>query len=400
MTGKAGRLYDVVSVGAGRGGSATALRLRQRGVGRVLLAEAGRFDRPRIGESVPPDTGRLLGQLGVLDGFLAQNHERCLGSASSWGDSELGYNDFVTNPYGNGWHLDRIRFDGFLAGCAAECGARLVQGWRFEGLGGHKGRGYKLRFRTDSGGTRRVRAAMVVDATGQAARVSRLLGARRRVSDRLICVGGRLGLADGSGLGKLTMLEAVDYGWWYAARLPDGTALVSVTTDPAICRRRDLRQPQSWLWHLARTHHLGTLLDGSGFDPQALEVYPAVSFRLDPACADGWIAVGDAASAYDPLASQGIHKALASGIDAGDAIAARLLSESADFGDYAARLARQYEEYLGLRSYLYEREGRWPEREFWKVRSSPQRHPRFLVSSCRHSTKVLSIGGCSARSAS
>lgn len=124
------RRHDVVVVGAGPAGSATALRLTHHGIGRVLLANAGGFDGFRIGESIPPDTGLLLDELGLLPGFLAQCHERCLGSCSSWGDDALGYNDFVTNPYGNGWHLDRSRFDAFLAHQAAERGARLELGWR------------------------------------------------------------------------------------------------------------------------------------------------------------------------------------------------------------------------------------------------------------------------------
>src|SRR5881394_2045937 len=52
---------------------------------RALIVEAGRHEDARIGESVPPDTRRLLGELGVLDDFLAEAHEPSLGSCSSWG---------------------------------------------------------------------------------------------------------------------------------------------------------------------------------------------------------------------------------------------------------------------------------------------------------------------------
>lgn len=370
------RRVEVAVIGAGPAGSAAALRLRHRGVGPVVLVEAAGFDGFRIGESIPPDTRRLLAELGLWPAFLAQGHERCLGSCSSWGDDALGYNDFVTNPYGHGWHLDRARFDALLARRAAERGARLELGWRLVAAERRPAGGWRLTFRTAGGRTRRLEAAIVVDATGQRARFARFAGARRRVVDRLICVAGRLRLAGGAGLGRLTLLEASSYGWWYAARLAGGQAVVSVTTDPGSCRRRGLRDPTSWLCHLARTRQLGPRLDGSAFDPAALSAHPASSSRLDPVAGRDWLAVGDAAGAYDPLTSQGIYKALASGLRAGDAIAGRLAGEIPDFSAYGATQQAQWREYLSLRAYLYGRELRWPDRPFWRARRAQSAPPQ------------------------
>lgn len=364
------RRLGVVVIGAGPAGSATALRLRRHGVDRVLLADAGGFDGFRIGESIPPDTGLLLAELDLLPGFLAQGHERCLGSCSSWGDDGLGYNDFVTNPHGHGWHLDRSRFDAFLAHQAAERGARLELGWRLEAAERRPAGGWRLTFQTAAGRTRRLDAGLVVDATGQRACFARQAGGRRRVVDRLICIAGRFELAAGSGVGRMTLLEACGYGWWYAARLPAGDAVVAVTTDPATCRRRALRQPLSWLCHLAQTRHLGARLHGSAFDPAGLRVFPTSSFHLEPACGEDWLAVGDAAGTYDPLTSQGIYKALSGGLRAGDAIARRLAGETKAFSLYGESLARSWKEYLGLRTYLYTREGRWPDQPFWQARQA------------------------------
>jgi flavin-dependent dehydrogenase len=362
------RRLDVVVIGAGPAGSATALRLAHHGAGRVLLADAGGFDAFRIGESIPPDTGLLLAELDLLPGFLAQEQEPCLGSCSSWGDDELGYNDFVTNPHGHGWHLDRNRFDAFLAHQAAERGVRLELGWRLETAERQPEGGWRLTFQVAGGRKRHVDAGIVVDATGQRASFARLAGARRRIADRLICVASRFELAAGTGFGKLTLLESRGYGWWYAARLADGAAVVAVTTDPATCRRRNLRDPVSWLCHLAQTRHLGARLDGSRIVPGSLRAWPVSSFRLEPAAGEDWLAVGDAASAYDPLTSQGIYKALAGGLRAGDAIARRRTGEAMDFAAYGESLARSWKEYLGLRAHLYAREARWRDQPFWQAR--------------------------------
>jgi flavin-dependent dehydrogenase len=99
-----------------------------------------------------------------------------------------------------------------------------------------------------------------------------------------------------------------------------------------------------------------------------LQAWPVSSFHLDPPCGDDWLAVGDAAGAYDPLTSQGIYKALAGGLQAGDAIARRLAGETGDFSAYGESLSRSWQEYRRLRSYLYALEGRWPDQPFWQAR--------------------------------
>ncbi len=209
----------------------------------------------------------------------------------------------------------------------------------------------------------------MVDATGQRAAFARLAGARRRIADRLIYdrrpVPAR---RRRRALAELTLLEARPYGWWYAARLPGDTAVAALTTDPETCRRLGLRHPTAWLCRLAETRHLGARLDGSALDPAGLAAWPASSFRLDPAHGPGWLAAGDAAAAYDPLCSQGIHKALATGIAAGDAIARHLAGESDTFEDYGAAVARGWDEFLRLRAHLYALENRWPDEPFWRAR--------------------------------
>ncbi|HKS99304.1 MAG TPA: hypothetical protein VJT31_07225, partial [Rugosimonospora sp.] len=82
--------------------------------------------RETVGETIPPDARLPLAQLGVWDAFLAQRHLPCLGSCSSWGSDTLGYNDFVLNPQGHGWHLDRPRFDALLREAAVKTGVTLL----------------------------------------------------------------------------------------------------------------------------------------------------------------------------------------------------------------------------------------------------------------------------------
>jgi flavin-dependent dehydrogenase len=362
------RGYDVIVLGGGPAGCATALALRQHGVSSILVVESSRYDVSPIGESVPPDTRIVLEQLGIWEAFLNEKHESCLGSCSSWGANRLGYNDFLFNPYGNGWHLDRSRFDSFLARKAEGCGAEVCAGTRFVAGERTGSEGFRLRLAEDNGQTKTVRAKFVVDATGWHASFAAQMGASKIFLDRLICVSAFFHLPASAHFSRLTMLEAVEYGWWYAARLPNDQLAVAVACDPEFMRRAALNKSENWCSHLRETAHLSRELAGCVFVEDSLRVCTAPSFLLDNAAGHSWLAVGDAASSYDPISSQGIFKALSDGLKAAEVIAAFLRGGADRTGDYQASVARRFDDYLANRNYFYGVEKRWADASFWKTR--------------------------------
>lgn len=360
--------YPVVVLGGGPAGCAVALALRRSGVDGVLIVEAGDYGAPRVGESIPPDAHVLLERLGLWKEFLGEGHEPCLGSCSLWGGEVPGYNDFLFNPHGNGWHLDRRRFEAFLARRAVAAGARLWTGTRCEGAARREDGGFELRLATAEG-PRTVHARLVVDATGNRCQFARWMGAARRVHDRLSYVAAFLELPAGAEMSRLTLLEAVEYGWWYAARLPDCRVAVAVASDPEIVKAEALHRKDRWLARLRETRLLSGELAGCRFPPADLLRRTALSFVLDKVCGDGWLAMGDAASAYDPISSQGLYKALAEGLQAAEVLAARLAGGGEEASaDYGAAVAARFEDYLKNRNYFYEIERRWPSAPFWERR--------------------------------
>src|SRR6266404_3412187 len=109
--------YDVAVFGGGPAGAAAALALTQRGFTVAVLARAG-CRGPRVGESVPPTIMRPLSRLKLWESFRFANHEPAPGAVAIWGDEQPYENDFIFNPYGQGWHLDRVRFDTMLIDAA------------------------------------------------------------------------------------------------------------------------------------------------------------------------------------------------------------------------------------------------------------------------------------------
>jgi flavin-dependent dehydrogenase len=350
--------FDVVIAGAGPAGSACAIALARAGVRRVALAHAGDNAAIAVGETIPPDARLLLDRLGLLEAFLAEGHERSLGSCSAWGSDDLGYNDFVLNPQGSGWHLDRARFDAFLRAHAVKAGAVLIEGARLEEAAPGE-EGYRLRL-----GGREVSAHQVVDASGRSSAFARRVGARRLPLDRLTFVYGFFETSRGASRLRLTLLEAVPEGWWYAAALPGDRLAVAFACDGDRVRDGGLGQEARWLAAASATRHLAERLDGCRFIPGSLTPRVAPSFLLDPVCGPGWLAIGDAAACFDPLAAQGIYKALEDGIDA----AAMIAGGSAD--DYAAAARARFDDYVAIRSHFYGVEQRWPDSPFWQRRQA------------------------------
>lgn len=354
-------------MGNGPAGCATALALQREGVSRVCVVNSAVNRDPRVGETLPPATSVVLEELGLWDRFLNDGHEPCLGSCSCWGSDTLGYNDFLLSPYGRGWHLDRRRFDAFLLSSAVSRGTHLCSG-RVIGCAVNSQELLQVRLKEDNGAYSMLSARFVVDATGSRSAFARSVGAQPRFLDRLTFLYGFFDTSDGSSSSQLTMLEAAETGWWYAAPLPRRRLAVAFATDPDVVRRENLAREDSWFAALLRTRHIAPRLDGCRFLRGSLIVRAASSFLLDQVVGARWLVVGDAAASYDPLSSQGIQKALEGGVRAARVLAVALSSNAEVNPDYAASVFADFEDYRNNRNRFYQIEQRWAESLFWRRR--------------------------------
>ncbi len=359
--------FHVIILGGGPAGLATALGLAREGRSTLLL-ERSRYDDWRVGETLPPEVLVVLARLGVWDRFREAGNTPSNGILSAWGSSDLYDNDFISNAYGTGWHIDRKRFDAMLASAAEEAGAQVWRGARARAVS-RCGRGWRVVIEHATV-PREAEAQILVDATGRAGWIARSQGSRRRAYDQMIGLIGVLAPeASASPTVPVLLLEAAEEGWWYSAPLPDGSLLVAYMTDAGYLAGSGVCRMEFWKEKLGRTTHTASRAWGLR-PPAEVRVRSAGSSLLEKITGPGWVAVGDAASVYDPLSAAGIGKALHGGLHAARAIHEHLSGNQAGLHEYAASIGEQFETYLKQRRHYYRKETRWPQNSFWQRRQA------------------------------
>ena len=169
-----------------------------------------------------------------------------------------------------------------------------------------------------------VRTRFVVDATGRSAWFARRFGAKIRRFDPLAAIVGQLKPTPSSCAdnGRL-LIEAIDSGWWYSVNLATGYMIAAWISAAGSIRQGGLSPSKTWQKNLVRAPHTAARR-GRRDLASPVCVTPANSQHADPPIGKGWVAVGDAAQAYDPLSSTGISNGLRHGLAVARAIASHL----------------------------------------------------------------------------
>jgi menaquinone-9 beta-reductase len=316
-------IADVLVVGAGPAGSATAFYLASAGLD-VLVLEKSRFPREKVcGDGLTPRAVKALTAMGVplaeSDGWLRNKGLRIIGGG---GRIELDWPELSSYP-GFGLVRNRLDFDEILARHAEQAGARVLQGVNVTGpvRDDRTGRVVGVTAHETSNGEkteRTFRGRVVVAADGNSSRLSVALGLRKR-DDRPLGVAVRsyytsprhdddyleawLDLWDGDKL-------LPGYGWIFG--MGDGTSNVGLgllntseafgNIDYRVLLRRWLAgMPEEW-----------GLSEENRTAPVRGAALP-MGFNRTPHFADGVLLAGDSGGMVNPFNGEGIAYALEAG---------------------------------------------------------------------------------------
>lgn len=362
---------DVAVIGGGPAGTAAALTLLKYSSLKVAVVERSDYSAWRVGETLPPGVRPLLQYLDGWESFAAQEHLPAHGTSAAWGSQEIISRDFLFTGRGQGWHLDRTRFDRMLARLVTERGGLLFTKSMVTSESREDEGRWRLFVRHRNALSHsELTARFVIDASGRGATFARRRGARRNVHDRLTGLVGIYGFKEGSPRDTFTLVESCPLGWWYSALLPDARMVIAFMSDTDIIRRYQISQLLRWQELINSSRHIKQKLQGGALEsPPVLR--PAFSHILDPVAGVGWVAAGEAAIGFDPLSSMGIGYALTSGIHAARAVHRGLIAGAEQMSHYTTSVKQHLANHLGRKWQYYLIERRWPDWAFWSRRHEP-----------------------------
>jgi menaquinone-9 beta-reductase len=307
------RSAEVIIVGAGPAGAATALLLARAGVD-VLLLDRSAFPRPKpCGDCLSLGATSILARLGVLDSIAAARHAGLRGWRISAPDGA--FFDASFEPVGDGhadadaraFSIERAVLDEILLRAAVAAGARFerapVTALERDGRGAVTG----VRTRTYARAS-----AVVVGADGLRSIVARQLGAARQPGPlRKLSLTWHLPVDHAGDIGEMHAGDGLCAG--VAPVDQHGTCNLTIVADSGRFGRSVARDPATFA--LSAIDSL-PLLRGRVNAADIRNAPPLASGPFDRpvrrVAFDGAVLIGDAAGYYDPFTGQGVHQALAS----------------------------------------------------------------------------------------
>ena len=333
------RAADVLVVGAGPAGAATAILLAEQGLA-VTVLERGPRARPKVcGEYLSPEAGRVLDRLGALkmldaggavalagmritapDGTVLTGRYGAVGGFRPYREHAIG----VSRATLDGALLDRVRAQPVDLYLGVRVTDVVVEHGDVVGVVG-----------VDAAGARvEMRARVVVSADGRASAIAHALGCRHpHPLARMALVTYVAGVPDCRDVGEI-FVDPPDYAILNPLA-PDRVNLSLVVPLAHAVPWRS-RLEDFFAARVKQLPHLARRLAGARRVAPLQSMGP-LAYRVTPPREGGVLFVGDAAGFYDPFTGEGIFTALRSAELAADTLATALRS-----GDVSAAALAAY----------------------------------------------------------
>lgn len=312
---------DAVVCGGGPAGSTFATLLARAGRS-VVLFEREKFPRFHIGESLLPWNLPVLERIGALQKVREAGMQVKYGARFYHQGSEFTrpvvFANGIDSDHPSSFQVKRADFDKLLLDHSSESGAQVFEKAKvLEVLfteDGKRARGVRVQLEGEEAPPREVAAAVVVDATGRDALMSRRLGGRKRDPelDRSAAFAhfDTFKRTPGPKGGDIIVITTPD-GWWWLIPFSDGSVSVGIVMPSARFKTRKGSVQDLFEESVETTPEVKDLLEGAR---RTTEVHAIgdYSYKTSTIAGDGFCLIGDAACFLDPVFSTGVLLAMQS----------------------------------------------------------------------------------------
>ncbi|MFT6138300.1 MAG: flavin-dependent dehydrogenase [Salibacteraceae bacterium] len=341
---------EVIIVGNGISGLVLSILLKEKKISHVVLNRIENRKVLELPETLPPSALVLLESLNLLELF-SKSSSKTFGYHSIWNSDTLGTDNFFNhNPYKYGLKLNKKKL---LADLGTETEGDLISYTNLVEIN-TTAENITVRIKSD-GKVKTISSKVIVDATGRNRAVLKQFGINSESFDQQVALSCHLPYFKHPKIIHQIYTESFEHGWGIVSSLNKQINGITLYTEKGSPILSQLKDYQNWKNLLSKTKYLKDfLLDDANRKVIGTD---ANSSRASQIAGSNWLAIGDAAIAFDPISSHGNSNAIYSANAAANAIELKMQNNSiTSFQKYANTLSEIFETYLEQKVELYETE--------------------------------------------
>ncbi len=292
---------DVLIIGKGISGILLSVLLKQKGVNSILL-DRGHKNTSPLSETIPPSTLTLLNQLGLLTVF-EETSSKTYGYQSKWNSAKiLDQGFFNYNPYKYGLKLNKQLLLKQLEKTASNNSITYDLIKKID-------KKKEATFVTIENKTKtyEIESKIIIDATGRKRALLKQLGIPSVDYDEtfaFICYIPKNGMHLKYGF----FTETFNNGWGTVSDLNETTRIITLYISKSNTNFNLFKVYRNWNKILSNTQILKNCLPNEG-------IFKVIGKKANSSkplhiVGDNWLAIGDAAMAFDPISSHGISNTI------------------------------------------------------------------------------------------
>ncbi len=327
---------DVLITGAGPSGAICAGILRKHNH-RVMVLEKETFPRFSIGESLLPQTMAYIEEAGMLKDVVEAGFQHKNGASFSWRGrfTDFDFRDKFSPGWGTTYQVQRARFDKVLADAAHRMGAEVR--YRHEVTHVDVSQTPTVTVRDESGEPYQVTARIILDASGFARLLPRLLDLERpstfplrqafftHVEDGIPATGP----FDRNKIRITVHPEHVNV-WYWLIPFSDGRSSLGVVAEAAFLDQLEGDEAARLKRLVEEEPSLRELLATARWDTPVRTLRGYAS-NVKQLCGPGYALLGNAGEFLDPIFSSGVTIAMTSSSLAAACAHKQLTGQSVDW---------------------------------------------------------------------